>query len=435
MRFVSGLKPFQFLVLGFLSYVIIGTAFLSLPISQATDVKAIDNLFNVTSAVSTTGLSTVSVSDSYTLFGQIVILVLFQLGGIGYMTLTSFIILARGRQLSNVRNGILGTEFSLPSEFKIHSFIFQVAVFTLIIEFIGTLVLFLEFRALGVESPLWMALFHAVSAFTTSGFSTFSNSMESFKDNWVICVTVGSLCYMGSIGFIVLHDAFLAVKSRAYRVTFTSKVILVLTALIFFVCVPLFYLSEPSLRNAGFAEGILISSFQVMTASTTAGFNTVPIGNLAPASLTLLIIAMVIGASPSGTGGGIKTTSVSSCIGIVMSILRGRSTVTFFGHSIPDIRLMTAVASVSIYIGVLAAGVFTLSMAEEQEYIKLVFEAASALGTVGLSMGITGELGNTGKIIVTLLMFLGRVGPLTVGLSLFHSGKELGKNKKSDLAV
>ncbi|QAR32316.1 potassium transporter KtrB [Geovibrio thiophilus] len=435
MRFISGLKPFQFLVLGFLSYVVIGTAFLSLPISQVTWVSTMDNLFNVTSAVSTTGLSTVGVSDSYTLFGQIVILVLFQLGGIGYMTLTSFIILARGRQLSELRNGVLGTEFSLPAEFKIHSFIFQVAVFTLTIELIGTMILFMEFRSAGVDSPFWMALFHAVSAFTTSGFSTFSNSMESFKGNWVICVTVGALCYMGSIGFIVLHDAFLAIKSKAYRITFTSKVILVITALIFFVCAPLFYLSEPSLRSTGFSEGVLISAFQIMTASSTAGFNTVSIGGLAPASLTLLIIAMVIGASPSGTGGGIKTTSVSSCIGIVVSILRGRSSVTFFGHSIPNVRLMTAVASVSVYLAVLAAGVFMLSITEKQEYIKLVFEAASALGTVGLSMGITGELSGAGKMIITFLMFAGRVGPLTIGLSLFHSAKEAGKPKKSDLAV
>jgi len=435
MQFMSGLKPFQFLILGFLSYVVVGTVFLSFPMSQATDIKVIDNLFNVTSAVSTTGLSTVGVSDSYTLFGQIVILVLFQLGGIGYMTLTSFIILARGRQLSDMRNGILVTEFTLPVEFKITSFIFQVVVFTLIIEFIGTMILYVEFKSSGVTSPFWMALFHAVSAFTTSGFSTFSNSMEEFKNNWVICTTVGTLCYMGSIGFIVMHDAFLAVKSRAHRITFTSKVILVITMIIFVVSAPLFYLFEPSLENKGLAEGILISAFQIMTASTTAGFNTVPIGELAPASLTLLIIAMVIGASPSGTGGGIKTTSISSCTAIVMSILRGRNTITFFGHSIPSARLMTAVASVSIYLAVLAVGVFVLSVVEKQEYVKLVFEAASALGTVGLSMGITGELSNTGKILVTFLMFIGRVGPLTVGLSLFYSNKKSEKIKKSDLAV
>jgi trk system potassium uptake protein TrkH len=144
---------------------------------------------------------------------------------------------------------------------------------------------------------------------------------------------------------------------------------------------------------------------------------------------------MVIGASPSGTGGGIKTTSISSCTAIVMSILRGRNTITFFGHSIPSARLMTAVASVSIYLAVLAVGVFVLSVVEKQEYVKLVFEAASALGTVGLSMGITGELSNTGKILVTFLMFIGRVGPLTVGLSLFYSNKKSEKIKKSDLAV
>ncbi|MGQ0793572.1 MAG: TrkH family potassium uptake protein [Deltaproteobacteria bacterium] len=434
-KFIARLRPFQLLALGFLSYVIIGALLLSLPFSRAAPVKFVDNVFNVTSAMSTTGLATVSVADSYTFFGELVLLILFQLGGIGYMTVTSFIILSRGQTLSATRIKVLTAEFTLPEGFQITQFVKHIIVFTVLIEAIGTTLLFFEFRAAGVKDTLWSAVFHSVSAFATAGFSLNNNSLEDFRGNGIVNVTVALLCYLGAIGFIVLQDAFLAVRHREYRITFTSKVILGITVAIFFALTPLFYLVEPALVGLPTFERLLAAAFQVMTASSTAGFNTIPIGQLSAASLSLIIGAMIIGASPSGTGGGIKTTSISAFGGILVSTLKGNKVITFFGHEVPMFRLMTAISATALYIIVLQIGVFLLTLTEQQDSLKLMFEAASALGTVGLSMGITGELSHLGKWIVITLMFMGRVGPLTIGLALFHSPKDADNHQKSDLAT
>jgi trk system potassium uptake protein TrkH len=212
-------------------------------------------------------------------------------------------------------------------------------------------------------------------------------------------------------------------------------VILGITALIFIVGTPLLLTVEPMLRDFSTGTAICAAMFQIMTASSTAGFNSVPIAGLSPASLTLIIVIMVIGASPSGTGGGIKTTSLSSLLAIATCMLRGTKQIAFFGHEIPLPRLFTATAAVTMYMISLTSGLFLLCLTEQQDFSKLVFEAASALGTVGLSMGITGELTTFGKIIVTVLMFVGRVGPLTMGLAFLHKPVAELNLKSADLAV
>jgi trk/ktr system potassium uptake protein len=429
------LKPAQFLTLGFLSYVVLGVLLLSLPAAQEQPVMLLDNLFNVTSAVSTTGLTTINVADHYTFVGEFVLLGLFQLGGIGYMTVSSFILLARGRALSDSRIGILKTEFALPEGLEIGSFIRDIVVFTMIIEIVGAALLYSEFSAAGVRDPLWSAVFHCVSAFATAGFSLNANSLEDFRGNGIVCTTIGSLSYLGAIGFIVIQDAWRAVRSKAYQITFTSKVILGITAFIFLSGTPLLYFGDASMLALPPLERFYAAAFQIMTASTTAGFNTVPISKLSSASLTLIMVAMIIGASPCGTGGGIKTTSLSSLWAVMISTLRNRPRITFWLHEIPLARVLTAVAAASMYLTCLAGGVFLLCLVEYHSFVAIVFEAASALGTVGLSMGITGELTAMGKLLVTLLMFVGRVGPLTIGLAFFHRGVNVPVCKRADLAV
>jgi len=428
-------KPSQLLILGFLSYVIIGVALLSLPFAQKVHAPFLDNLFNVASAMSTTGLTTISVVDSYTWFGQLVILALMQLGGIGYMTLTSFLVLARRQNLSPVHEGILKTGFALPGGVNLRHFITQVVWFTLIIETVGALVLWRQFELANIPAALWQAMFHSVSAFATAGFSLWNNSLEQFAHNPMVNIVIAALCYLGALGFIVLQDAWLSARIVERRLTLTSKIILMMTGAILVIGAPLLYLSEPSLNDLTVAEGIMAAIFQVMTASTTAGFNTIPIGALAPASLLIIIIAMLVGASPSGTGGGIKTTSVSALYAILASTLRGQREVRFWKHTVPAARLRSAVAGVTLYVSVLAIGLFALCLTERHEFLKLLFEAASALGTVGLSMGITGDLSATGKLIITALMFIGRVGPLTLGFSIAQAEESAEKPIESDLAV
>jgi len=215
-------KPIQLLTLGFLSYVLIGTILLCLPFSQQRAASVLDNLFSVVSAVSTTGLTTVSVSGSYTFFGELVLLGLFQLGGIGYMTLTSFILLSRQQPLSVVREGVLKTEFALPAGLSIRHFVVQVVWFTLIIETFGALLLWRHFTLVGVSEPLWSAVFHSVSAFATAGFSLYDNSLVDFAGNPMINFAIGSLCYLGALGFIVLQDAWLSARLVERRLTLTS---------------------------------------------------------------------------------------------------------------------------------------------------------------------------------------------------------------------
>jgi trk system potassium uptake protein TrkH len=422
------------LVVGFAGYVLVGTLLLCLPWAQARPLPVIDHAFNVVSAVSTTGLTTVAVTEGYTRFGQGVLLVLFQLGGVGFMTLSSVLIVARGRPLSPGRLGVLHAGFALPHYFRMRDFLVQVVWFTFACEAVGTLVLWWQFRALGVESPLWSALFHAVSAFATAGFSLNPDSLEGFaKDPWV-CLTIGALCYAGGLGFIVVQDVWYSVRLRERMLTLTSKTILWMTGAVFAVGTPLLILFDPGVRERPLFEAVLVGGFQVASASTTAGFNSVPIGAMAPAALVVVMGAMVIGASPSGTGGGIKTTSLSALLATLVSVLRGRQTVAWLGYEVPVPRVLTAFAASTLYAVLLVVGVLLLCVTEAKPFLPLVFEAASAIGTVGLSMGITGDLTFAGKCVVIALMFAGRCGPLTLGFALLApQGPEA--LKPDDLAV
>lgn len=415
-----------------------GTALLCLPLAQAAPAHFVDHFFNVISAISTTGLTTISVADSYSAFGEFVLLALFQLGGIGYMTLSSLIVLARGGRMSETRLGILKAGFSVPHYFVMQRFILHVVVFTFVTETIGALLLWWRFHALGVVQPLWSAIFHSVSAFATAGFSLNNNSLEAFRNDWIVNLIIAGLCYFGAIGFIVVQDIYLSIKLREHLITYTSKVILSMTALIFAAGTILFYFVEPSVRAMPIGQGLMASAFQVMTASSTAGFNTIPIGPLATAALLVIMVAMVIGASPSGTGGGIKTTSVSALMANMVSVLRGRDRVVWLGNEVPTLRVLFAVASATMYLCLLAVGVTVLSMTEKKEFLAIAFEAASAIGTVGLSTGITGDLTTLGKLMVAFLMFAGRCGPLTLGLALLRP-EEPAKARpallRDDLAV
>jgi trk system potassium uptake protein TrkH len=435
LRAWSRLNPVQQFVAGFGFYAVIGAILLCMPFAQQQHASMIDNAFNAVSAISTTGLTTISVSDSYTFFGEFVLLVLFQVGGVGFMTLASVLLLARGRSLPKAHVEVLKAGFSVPHYFVMQHFIVQVVTFTIVCESAGALLLWWRFSGAGVEDPLWSAVFHAVSAFATAGFSLNNSSMEGFASDWVVNLVIGTLSYLGAIGFIVVQDLWYSLKHREKMITFTSKVILVMTAGVFIVGTTLLFFCEPSVRGLPLNERLLASGFQVMTASSTAGFNTIPIGSMSSAGLVVVMIAMLIGASPSGTGGGIKTTSVSAIFGNLLSVLRRREKVIWLGREIPMVRILYAFAASSIYLIGLCAGVLVLCLTEAQEFLPIVFESASAIGTVGLSMGITGELSVPGKLAIIALMFAGRCGPITIGLALLRPEDQPSSSRGDDLAV
>ena len=302
--FSSNANPVSAVFWGYLSYVLFGWAMLSVPISRSVDyISPLDNLFIATSAMSTTGLATISVSDNYTIFGQLVILLLIQLGGIGYMTFGSFVILSRKTELSSVRTEISKAVFSLPKSFNITKFIRSVIIYTIVVETTGMLLLWWAFSAAGAPYPLYNAFFHSISSFCTAGFSTFNDSFMPYSDNFWILSIVSVLSYLGAIGFIVFVDFWRRFRNKASQVTLTSKIILWTTFWLSIVGTGLIFLDEPAIQSLNPAQRLLSAFFQCMTAMTTVGFNSIDVGGMSKASVLILMVLMIIGASPSGTGG------------------------------------------------------------------------------------------------------------------------------------
>ena len=421
-------NPFKTILFGFLGYVIIGVALISLPFAQKIPVGFVDNLFNVVSAMSTTGLTTGSLSDMYTPFGKIILLGLIQLGAIGYMTLTSFLILSTSKKISTHRVKILSAEFSMPENFDLKHFISNIIIYTIIVEFIGTVLLCIEFSKLVLQKPLWSAIFHCVSAFSTAGFSIYADGLCRFQNDVSVNLIIAFLCYAGAIGFIVPMDIYRRLTHKSKEITFTTKIILFITVMITLTGSVIYIGSSGADALSGF--------FQVMSASTTAGFNTVDVSKLPDAALLVLIFAMIIGASPSGTGGGIKTTSVTAILGIITSVVRGHpEKITFLKRVIPANRVMTAAAAATSYMLILFISTLLMCIVDNHSFMELFFETTSALGTVGLSLGITPELSDIGKIILSITMFLGRIGTLTLGIAFFRVKDNNIVRPQTDLAV
>lgn len=433
--YLSNVSPAKILLFGYLSYVAIGWILLSFPFAQANNVASLDNLFIATSAVSTTGLVSVNPGEDYTFIGQLIILLLIQLGGIGYMTFGSFIIISTRHKMSSLRSEVSRKAFALPADFRIVRFIRLVITFTLITELIGALLLYGIFTYNNEPNAVWLAVFHSISAFCTAGFSLFSDSFESYSDNVYLNLVIASLSYLGAIGFIVMVDVWHLIRGAQRYLHFASKVILEITLWFSMLGTALFFIMEPSVQGLPNWERLLVSFFQVMTAATTVGFNTIPIGALSASIIMLFYMLMIFGASPSGTGGGLKSTTLAALLGLMRSVLKNRDKIRYQKREISAGRLQLATASFAFYMGVLFVSMIILLSTETADMEIILFEAISALGTVGLSMGITGELTNIGKLVIILLMFMGRVGILTFGIAVSMHDETREEEKDNDLVL
>lgn len=412
-------SPAKLLVFGYTLYMMVGFALLSLPIMQSEPVRTIDNLFIAVSAVSTTGLVTIDPGSTYSFWGELVIFLLIQAGGVGYMTIGSFAVLATQERLSPLREKVTKAAFSLPKDVKPAQFIRTVILFTLICEAIGAVLLYFTFVGAGVDNPVWSAIFHSISAFCTAGFSLNANSFEDFRDHAGINIIISALSLFGAMGFLIVWDMWRNLTSRAFHLGFTSKVIIRLTLTFLTLGTLIMFVIEPTIAALPPSERLLAAFFQTMTASTTVGFNTHPIGSMGYAAMLILFFLMAIGASPSGTGGGLKTTTFAAMLGLLRSTLKQRDTVRFFKRPIPPARLQSAGASVFYFVVLLFFALFLLALTEPGvAFERLVFECVSALGTVGLSTGVTGDLSTLGKLIIIVLMTAGRVGILTFGIAI-----------------
>jgi len=431
--------PHRQLTLGYLSYIVFGTLLLCLPFMTFSNVGVLDNVFTATSAISTTGLSTVDVSNSYTLMGQIVILVLIQLGGIGYMTMSSFVMLKLTKHFTMIKKQILQAEFAVPGNINVNSLIKSIIYFTIFFELTGAILLYIFFIQCGAGNPLWSAIFHSVSSFCTAGFSIYTDNLMQFSTNVGVNVVIMALSYAGAMGFIVMIDLWKKVTVRRYKISFSTKIIVFITLLLTIWGTAEMYFFEPDFSIYSSFDRFLISLFQTMSAMTTVGYNTVNVGNMLPITLMTLTLIMYFGASPSGTGGGLKSTTTSAVFAFVKSKLSLQRDVYLFKHRLPTYRVDNALTTLILYSFVLLAGSYFLSATEpDTDYLKLLFEAASALGTVGLSTGITFDLSSVGKIILIVLMYFGRVGVLTIGFAMLLRMKRRTNvlfKQEEDLAV
>ncbi len=428
-------NPAKILILGYLSYVILGWVLLCLPLAQEAGVSAINNLFIATSAVSTTGLVTIDPAIHYSFFGELVILILIQLGGIGYMTFGSFIIISIRNKMSGFRTEMCRKTFALPKDFNVKRFIKLVIIFTLVAEFIGALALYAIFSYNNVPGALWSAIFHSISAFCTAGFSLNTNSFESYVNNVYLNIIIATLSYLGAIGFIVVMDLWQYMAGKTRYLHFASKVILQITLWFSVLGIGLFYLMEPSIQSIPRWERLVASFFQVMTATTTVGFNTLSISGLSSSVVMLLYFLMIFGASPSGTGGGLKSTTLAALWALMRSTLKGRDSIRFNKREISADRLQIATASFTFYMSILFVAMLLLLTTETATFEIILFEAISALGTVGMSMGLTGDLSNIGKLVIILLMFVGRVGILTFGIAVSTHDETREEEKDNDLVL
>ncbi len=426
-----------FLIKGYLFLTCLCLFILMLPFSRNVDIAFVDQVFFATSIVSTTGLSPIDFGASLTFFGELSALFFIQLGGIGYMALSSFLILKDSPQLPKLSMLLLRLEFNLPERYPLLSFIQSVFVFTVLIESIGVTVLYFGFKDAGVDQPMWSAIFHSVSAFCTAGFSLYSDSMSSFHDNALITNTILVLSILGSVGFIVLLDFWLKIIRKRKHVTLTSKIILISTLFYILLGTFLLYVSDGLLIADG-VNGLKSAFFQLVSAHTTVGFNNFPIEHLKLGGVLVIIVIMIIGASPAGTGGGIKTTSVTALIGLLYSILRKRRHITFFKKEIPAQKIYLAISSSIFYSVILLLGTWLVVQIDGAvfSFDNLLFECASALSTVGLSTGITPELSPMSKLVISVLMFIGRLGVMTFGFALINQSPMMREKPKiEDIAL
>jgi len=420
-------NPWRFIVLSFLLIILVGTIFLMLPVSSQSGkfTDPITALFTATSATCVTGLVVVDTGTYWSLFGQIVILLLIQLGGISYMTLLSFLALLLRRQVVLHERIILQetlNSWSIRGVMKLARVVLYTVVF---FEGLGALLLFFVFiRDYPFITALKFSIFHSISAFCNAGFDLLGGfrSLTGYVDNPLLVFTITSLIIFGGIGFVVIYD----LRSNLFnwkKITIHSKIAILTTIILIILGTLIIGLLEwrnPGTMGPLSIRGKILSSYFQSVTPRTAGFNTLNIGNMRNATLLFIILLMFIGASPGGTGGGIKTVTFTVLISAVRATLMGYENVEIMERKLYWDSVRKAWALFFLSIGLIFIGWFTLLISENFLPINLLFEVVSAFGTVGLSTGITPSLSTVGRIVIILVMYLGRVGLVVFGLSFLY---------------
>ena len=424
------LSPERIFILSFAGVILAGALLLWLPFSaDKGPIPWVDALFTSASAVCVTGLSTINVGEDLGLAGQVILIFLFQIGGLGILTFSAVFFVMLGHGLASKERDIMQSAFLYAPRRDLARILKFVFLSTFLYEGAGALLLWARFsRDFPWNEALFKAVFHAISAFNNAGFSLFSDNLVSYQGDPIVNLTVMGLIVAGGIGFIVHYELHMRFFGQQRRVSVHTKVVLVATAVLISGGAVLFFVFESDriLKGLPWQNRVLASLFQSIT-PRTAGFNTVDIGMLANETILLMITLMFIGASPGSTGGGVKTTSASLLFLIMWSRLRGREEVNVFNRTIPRELLQRTIsiilaASLSICfimsVLLLSADHSGAPTESRHRFVEYVFETTSAFATVGLSMNLTPSLNTPQKLATILMMFAGRVGPLTLAFSL-----------------
>lgn len=416
-------------MLAFLGLIALGTLLLKIPAAN-TGLSWTDALFESVSAVTVTGLQAVAPVDTFTPFGQGILVVLIQLGGLGIMTAATVGALLVGRRMGFRELLVVREELASPdSPGNVARLVGQVALITLLVEFVGMAVLTVHFLLQGLG---WQALgygvFHSVTAFCNAGFDIFDGGTATYAGDWVVNLTLIYLIIAGGLGFPVLVNLYY--YRRVRRLTLQSKLVLITTGVLILIGVlsvaALEWTNPRTLGGQPFDTRILMSLFQGVT-PRTAGFATVTYSEMRDPTLAIQTVLMFIGAAPVSTGGGIKVTTIALIFLIFLSQVRGQEEVTAFGRRIPRSLIAKSLTVLSLSFLLVGAASLALMISDDVDFLTAIFEVSSAFGTVGLSLGpgygLATELSPFGKLLLMAVMFAGRVGPITVILALAERSK------------
>jgi trk system potassium uptake protein TrkH len=420
-------RPHFVIALSFFLVILTGGILLSLPLSSAkgTATNFLDACFTANSATCVTGLVALDTGVHFSLFGLIVIMGLMQVGGLGYMTFSTFILLVFRQRLFVSQKLIIQEALNIYSAKDVIMVLRRIFSIVFVIEGIGALILFLRWLPeLGWKKAVLYGIFHSISAFNNAGFAlppNFANLMPYVTD-WVINLTITSLIIIGGIGFIVLADIIQHKRFSLHsKVAITTTIFLILLGTV--LVLALEHNNPNTIAGLSLPHKLLASYFQAVT-PRTAGFNTINNGKIFPATALLTMLLMFIGASPGGTGGGIKTTTFALILATIWATLRGLKNTVMFNRRIPAETVRRSFTIAFLALTVVALAIFALNNTEKFGVMEVAYEVFSAFGTVGLSMGITPFLSSAGKLIIMSVMFIGRVGPLTLLLALAIGQRE-----------
>jgi trk system potassium uptake protein len=437
------------LAISFMSIILLGALILTLPVSAASGrASFVDALFTAASATCVTGLVVVDTGTYWSTFGQIVILILIQIGGLGIMTFSTFFVYLVARRLSIWNRDMIESNFAGAFKGNLGHLLLTIILGTLFIEAIGAILLTLRFALdFPMGRSVFLGIFHSISAFCNAGFSPLANNLVSYQGDPAVNLIIMALIVLGGLGFWVLFDLrnLMKRKSSFHSTTLHTRVV-VYTSLALIVFGALWILSNEwnhSFQNMPLQNKIMASLFQSVT-PRTAGFNTIDIGALTNSTLFIMIAFMLIGASPGSTGGGIKTTTFVIVLAMISAQVKNRRQVQIFKRGVPEHIVSKAI--VITFFAVLTISLFLIVLLitehppaaqfpERGLFITLLFETVSAFGTVGLSMGITPFLSVAGKVTISLLMYLGRIGAATLAIAVARESNKTIKFAEDNVLV